>query len=359
MTDPKAIKDLAVQYEEYARRTLKPNRDELKRVFKQWKDPGYWRHHSKPSRQPAPSPVQRAVSRIKRPESVIDKILRKPSSFPDGLTIKSVESMDDALGARVIVYFLSNLPLLDHELRTSETFEVSANDPPQAYLTEDLAEHLGLTKIKVFRKDSGYASLHYTLRFRPDVLPHAPRPWFELQVRTLAEDVWGEIEHILGYKPGKHTSFAVRKQFRILASELTAIDEHFNLLYEELSRFQQEGTFQDQDPLNAENLAPALSEFGIGCSQSEIDGLLKVLSSRGIGTVGDLRDGLTGPRLGLIQDSYLDYRQRQPNGFETVAAVAAIRGCEDDDAIRAAVRDQIDIVEAWYAVKSEINKDGA
>ena len=119
-------------------------------------------------------------------------------------------------------------------------------------------------------------------------MPIEARPWIELQVRTMVEDVWAEIEHVQGISQGKRTSFAVRSQFRILSSMLQAIDEHFNFLSEELSRFQEEVTYTDADPLNAENLPAVLSELGIGCAQREIDGMLKLLTSRGVERVGDL-----------------------------------------------------------------------
>lgn len=360
MLDPDRVRHFVKEYEEYARSVLRPNQEELKKLFKAWKDPNHWARHAPASRLPAPSPVQRAISRIKRPESVVDKILRKPASFPEGLSAKSSGAMHDTLGGRAIVYFLQNLPLVDQELRESDLLEISSLDPPTAYLAQELAEMLGLTKIRVSKKESGYASLHYTVRFRPTVLDSAERPWFELQVRTLVEDVWGEIEHVLGYKPNKRTSFAVQRQFRIIASELTAIDEHFNLLFQELSRFQQEGVFRDSDPLNAENLPPVLNDLGIGCAQGEIDGQLKLLASRSIQSVGELRENATSRRLDLIRRTYRDYRDRPPTDFETVAGVAAIRGLDDDEAqVADVIRGQIDILEAWIGLKKEIRKEDA
>jgi putative GTP pyrophosphokinase len=360
MLEPEQVTQFVRHYDSYARSVLRPNRDELKKLFKSWKDPNHWARHAGMSRLPAPSPIQRAISRIKRPESVVDKILRKPQSFPEGLVSKSLDAMHDTLGGRVIVYFLENLLLVDRELRESEILEISPLDPPTAYLTHDLAEQLGLDKLKVSKKESGYASLHYVVRFRPVVLAEVQRPWFELQVRTLVEDVWGEVEHVLGYKPNKRTSFAVKRQFRIIASELNAIDEHFNLLFQELSRFQQEGIFRDADPLNAENLPPVLSELGIGCAQSEIDGQLKLLASRGIASVGQLREEATSHRLELIRKTYREYRDRPPSDFETVAGVAAIRGLDDNEAsIADAVKGQIDILEAWRGLKDQIKREDA
>jgi len=166
--------------------------------------------------------------------------------------------------------------------------------------------------------------------------------------------VWGEIEHVLGYKPEKRTSFAVRKTFQILSSQLTAIDEHFNLLYEELSRFQEEVNYPDTNPLNAENLPPVLNDLGIGCAQREIDGLLKLLASRGFRSVGDLRKEASERRLEIVRNTFRSSEGREPGNFEVVAGLAAIRGVDDEDGIAAAVREQIAFLEAWLKMRKDI-----
>jgi putative GTP pyrophosphokinase len=262
--------------------------------------------------------------------------------------------MHDAVAARVVVYFLSNLPLVHREIRESEILEISPDNPPIAYLSDDLAHRIGLSDLQRQRKDSGYLSLHYIVRFRESEKSDVERPWFEIQVRTLAEDVWGEIEHVLGYKPEKRTSLAVRKTFQILSSQLTAIDEHFNLLYEELSRFQEEVNYPDTNPLNAENLPPVLNDLGIGCAQREIDGLLKLLASRGFRSVGDLRKEASGRRLEIVRNTFRSSEGREPGNFEVVAGLAAIRGVDDEDGIAAAVREQIAFLEAWLKMRKDI-----
>jgi putative GTP pyrophosphokinase len=259
--------------------------------------------------------------------------------------------MPDAVAARIVVYFLANLPLIHHEILHTEILEISEEHPPIAYLREDLTQRLGLTDLRRLTKDSGYASIHYILRLRQSKVPKEQRPWFELQVRTVTEHVWGEIEHILGYKPNKHTSFAVRKQFQILSSELTAIDEHFNLLFEELSRYQQEVTYRENDPLNAENLPAVLSDIGVGCAQKEINGLLKLLNSRGIESVGVLTDMANPQLIDIIRNTYRAYERRTPDNFEIVASLAAVHGINDESKIIAAIKTQIDFLKAWEELK--------
>jgi putative GTP pyrophosphokinase len=346
-------------YEQYCGTVLIPTNRDIRNLFLRWRDPQHWALTPRLSRLPSPSPVQRTHTRIKRPESVVDKILRHPALFSDGVSIQSVHKMDDAVAGRVVVHFLANLPLIDKALRNSEDLEVSSATPPVAYLTQDLVERLGLTDIKRGQKESGYESLHYVVRLRASAVPREERPWFELQVRTLVQDAWGEIEHILGYKPNKKTSLAVRRQFQIISTELTAIDEHFNLLYEELSRFQEESPYQDHSPLNAENLPPVLSELGIGCAQREIDGLLKLLVSRQIETVGDLRTEATRARMEAIRAVYGTCEGRVPNDFEIVASLAAIRGLKDTHDIEQAVKSQIDFLKAWEKLKQDARRQSS
>lgn len=341
-------------YEAYVRDVLEPTRQQMRTFFGLWRRSDYWSKTTQLSRLPSPSPIQRVRIRIKRPESVVDKIARKPVLFPDGVAISSVETMRDAVAGRIIAYFLANLPLIDREVRTNENLEISEAEPPVAYLSADLVSRLGLSHLRREDKDSGYASIHYILRFRGGDLPRERRPWFELQVRTLAEDLWGEVEHVLGYKPNKRTSFAVRKTFQIISSQLSAIDEHFNLLFEELGRFQGEGAVGDDDPLNAENLPGVLNEIGAGCAQKEIDGLLKLLNSRGIETVGALRETGTARRIETIRHVYLAQEGRSPRNFEIVASLPAIRELQDDAEIANVIQTQIQFLKAWDKLKQDL-----
>lgn len=351
--DTETQRQFLESYKTYVEATLEPTQRELKDLLAGWKRPGYWSKYSKRGRLPDPSPVQRTHTRIKRPESVVDKILRKSTDFPEGLRPPSFVKMQDALGARVIVYFISQIPLIDNEIRNNGSFDVSSAIPPIAYLGPDLHKQLTLSHIDRRDKESGYAAVHYVLRLRNSTLPSHDRPWFELQLRTLCEDLWGEIEHILGYKPDKRTSFAVRKQFRIISRELEAIDEHFNFLFEELSRFQEEGNFQDADPLNAENLPPVLAEVGLSCAQREIDGLLKVLVSRGLRSVGELRSVATARRLEVIRNNYRLVEGRHPMNFEVVANLCNLIEVTDEEEMTSRIRAQIEFLKVWASIKEE------
>lgn len=335
------------QYRHYVQYVLKPASGELEKLFSLWESPSYWNKYSGTARLPIPSPIHRTSFRIKSPESAADKILRKPSDYPENLSLESLRKMSDALAGRIIVYFLSDLPMVDREIQNSESLEISPEEKPVAYLSGDLLARLGLTHIDNQQKESGYTSIHYILRFRDSAISGSECPWFEIQVRTLVGDIWAEIEHVLGYKPGKHTSFAVRKQFQILASQLIAIDEHFNFLYSELSRFQEIVSYDENNPLNAENLPAALNEIGVNCAQKEIDSLLKILSSRGINTVGELLKEGTTSRIETIRNVFIGHAGRTPENNEIVANLGAIKNIEDETAIVEAIKARIGILDTW------------
>jgi len=64
--------------------------------------------------------------------------------------------------------------------------------------------------LKVKPRKDMYTSVHYTVR------PHTGSGVCEIQVRTLAEELWGEVSHTINY-PRKTTSIACAEQLLALA----------------------------------------------------------------------------------------------------------------------------------------------
>jgi putative GTP pyrophosphokinase len=265
--------------------------------------------------------------------------------------------MFDAIGTRLLVYFLCYLPLVDREIRNSEQLEISRENPPVAYMGDEQTKILSLDHLDRVTKESGYSSIHYTLRLKRSGIPESDRPWFELQVRTMAQELWCVLEHHLGYKPGKRTNMAAKRQFKILSKMVNAIDEHFNFLYEELSRYQEEVTYEGPDPLNAENLPPVLAEIGISCAQRDINNIIQFLYSRGVETVHDLREIATPRRLEIIRNTYLSVIGRQPLNLEVIATLAALRGAANVEEEIQHIKSQIAYRGAWDTIQQELVQD--
>jgi putative GTP pyrophosphokinase len=349
----------AHEYAKYVDDVLQPNFSEIRGLFRAWQSPEFWLRTPRRQGQPTPSPLQGFHMRIKRPESVVDKVFRHRDAFPDGLWPPSFHVMEDTIGVRLIVYFLSQLPLIDSQIRTDPRLQVADGTRPAMSLPRDVYDRLsfGREYDDWQRGESGYASLRYVLRLSANHEALEERPWFELQVRTVIEDAWSNIEHVLGYQPQMGTAFPVSKQFRIVNRQLFGLDEHLDFLSQELARFQEEGYYSDADPLNAENLPSVLSELAIECAQHEIDGLLRILRSRGVSSVGVLRELGSRRMVEQIRDVYSDMTGRQPSSFETVANLANVHGVEDVDEQEGRIRAQIAFLDAWDRLHVELSEE--
>jgi len=336
------LKKFLSEYELYEQHILKPTYDEIKKLFSRWEKTEYWEKYTNSKGVATPSPIRMTLIRIKHPEKVVDKILRKADLFPEGLSSKSFHQMYDTIGVRVIVYFSSQLPLIDRELRSLNLIKISDKIPPEAYLAPDLLERFGLLHIEQKNKESGYSSIHYTVCFNKSSVPEQDRPYFEIQVRTMAQELWSELEHVLSYKPENRTHFSAKRRFQILSREISAIDEHFNLLYEELIHNQAIATYQDSDLLTFENLPKVLMEVGIHCALTDLNPLLKLLFSREVNTIGDMLKIATPRRLETIRNTYISSIGQVPHSLDLIAALATLKGAKTKEIEIGRIKSQID-----------------
>lgn len=155
------------------------------------------------------------TSREKDPEELREKITIE-GGFPDAL----FNGIADLAGVRIIAYFPSDVdkivPLIEKE------FNIDSKHSMDKRLSSDPA---------IF----GYASVHFVVGFRPEMLKLPEYALFdkmkcEIQVRTILQHAWAEIEHDIVYKsPGK-IPFRVRRRFACLAGLLEIADREFESL---------------------------------------------------------------------------------------------------------------------------------
>ena len=80
----------------------------------------------------------------------------------------------------------------------------------------ELQQFFGTVGLGTSFRESHYTSVHYVVK------PNAAVPIScEIQVRTLFEEVWGEIDHLLNY-PEPTKSVACREQIKVLAKVVGA-----------------------------------------------------------------------------------------------------------------------------------------
>ena len=320
------LKKFLIAYENYKLKVLSPTTIELKDSLTTWEQPNYWKKYTAGNGVAAPSPIRMIMTRIKHPDKVVDKIYRKSDQFKKGLSLESLYDMHDTIGVRVLVYFTSQLPLIDKEIRSAGLFEISEDHQPEAFMNEDILNRLGLSHLQRTTKESGYASIHYCARLKSSSIKKEKRPFFEIQVRTLAQELWCELEHILCYKPEHRTTLSAKNRLQILSKEVGVIDEHFNLLYEDLIHNQQIATYKDSDILNFENAPKVLGEIGINCALNELNPIVKILFSRDIKFIGDLLKIATPRRLDTIRNTYVSSVGHVPGNVELISALAILKG---------------------------------
>lgn len=128
-------------------------------------------------------------SRIKSFESYYKKLLRvkKPGLLAES---KTVLCLTDMLGIRIICAFLEDLSAVENQLKS--LYEITE------------IEHKGNQNNF---KEFGYESVHVLIKIPKSCIPDAVRPSdlpsdlvCEIQIRTILQDAWAEVEHELVYK---------------------------------------------------------------------------------------------------------------------------------------------------------------
>ncbi|MFL9999040.1 RelA/SpoT domain-containing protein [Paraburkholderia sediminicola] len=162
--------------------------------------------------------VHSVKSRLKDPDHLKEKIARKWDETdpitPDNLFSK----ITDLAGVRVLLLhqekFLPLKKAIDLRVDRKEWYLV---EPPKAYTWDPEAkiffESLGYA---VHTKDSFYTSVHYVVK------QYEESPiCCEIQVRTLFEEIWGEVDHKINY-PEKTANPNCSDQILVLAKLIGA-----------------------------------------------------------------------------------------------------------------------------------------
>lgn len=160
------------------------------------------------------SPIIHTIkSRLKNEAHLKDKIVRKWLESDPISSENIFEKITDFAGVRVLHLYQDQFPSIHqqimHQVDTQEWFLF---EPPKVYSWDpeatDFFKSLGLdTEIKT----SYYTSIHYVVKPK-----ESSNICCEIQVRTLFEEIWGEIDHSLNY-PHPTNNQACKEQLRVLS----------------------------------------------------------------------------------------------------------------------------------------------
>ncbi|MCA9589643.1 MAG: hypothetical protein KC657_30260 [Myxococcales bacterium] len=252
--------------------------------------------------------VHSVTARLKAPESLALKLERPDKSYDD------LWDITDLVGLRVITYFEDAVDRVGQVL--------------EARLPIDFQESTDKRR----RRDEsafGYRSLHYVFRLGGE-LPARARA--EVQVRTVLEHAWAEIEHDLGYKAREAMPASARRRLSRVAGLLELADQEFVAIRRELEAYASvlpARVANDDDALPLDRLslttllacddvrdldvriAGALGK-PLGDKPFFVEYLLKMLAAGGVRTVAEARSGLRehGARIEAMVGPYFAFASR-------------------------------------------------
>ena len=150
-------------------------------------------------------PISSISTRLKRTESIMDKLERKGLPF----TLAAIEEhIHDMAGIRVICSYIDDIYLIaDALLRQDDIKLIEKKD----YIENP--------------KPNGYRSLHLIVEVPVFLTNHKKPMKVEVQIRTIAMDFWASLEHQMKYKQEIPDSDAVIAELRDCAAVIRETDE--------------------------------------------------------------------------------------------------------------------------------------
>jgi len=163
-------------------------------------------------------------SRIKEREIVSEKIKKKEGRY------NNLEDITDISGIRIITYFAEDVD------QVAEIIE-----------SEFVIDHdNSVDRREIMKSDKfGYLSLHYIVSLSEPRLILSENRRFreckaEIQIRSILQHAWAEIEHDLGYKTELEIPHPIRRRFTRIAGLLEIADTEFDIIRARLDEYQKE-----------------------------------------------------------------------------------------------------------------------
>ena len=189
----------------------------------------------------SPPVVHSVKARIKDLDHLREKIDRKAAG-EDEITSENVfAKITDIAGIRVLHLYQSQFAKIHESIQSQiDRGDWTLFEPPKAYTWDpESRKFFESLNLELNVKESFYTSIHYVVKPRPD-----SEVTCEIQIRTLFEEIWGEIDHSINY-PEPVDNLSCKEQLRVLARLVGAgsrlADSIFRIYDEHLDTVAQPG----------------------------------------------------------------------------------------------------------------------
>jgi ppGpp synthetase/RelA/SpoT-type nucleotidyltranferase len=154
-------------------------------------------------------------SRLKDPDHLAEKLQRKYNEKGLIVTPENLfSSITDLAGVRVLHLYPKQFDVIHNAFMAEiNSGQWKLFEDPIAYTWDpESKSHFEELGLRTELRETYYTSIHYVVR--PNNASDSP--CCEIQVRTLFEEIWGEIDHSMNY-PHPIDDLACREQLRVLA----------------------------------------------------------------------------------------------------------------------------------------------
>jgi putative GTP pyrophosphokinase len=225
--------------------------------------------------------------RAKEPASLGRKASKPSDGDPNRPKYpEPLKDITDLSGTRVITYFPRTVVAIDQMLR--EEFEI--------------LEKIDKSQDLVEEERFGYQSVHYLVRLSTtrSALPEYRRfsdAITEVQVRTILQHAWAEIEHDIQYKSSAAIPRDIKRRFMALAGMLELADREFQSIQDEdAARNQEAKTLVEENRLESVEVTPAALKLYVDrrlgadgrMSEFSYDWTVRLLKRLGFRTLGQV-----------------------------------------------------------------------
>ncbi|MDY8046825.1 GTP pyrophosphokinase family protein [Paenibacillus polymyxa] len=160
------------------------------------------------------SPIEHTKSRLKSPESIMNKMIRKNSE----LSLDAIKDhIKDIAGLRITCSFISDIYDVSNMLQRQSDLKV--------------------LEIKDYIKNpkpNGYQSLHLLVQVPVFMSDCEELVCVEVQIRTIAMDFWASLEHKIFYKYNQSVPENLTRELKNAADSANALDLQMERLHREI-----------------------------------------------------------------------------------------------------------------------------
>lgn len=191
------------------------------------------------SKKLQPPLIHSTKARLKDPDHLRYKLVRKIRKAQEegkgfDINIKNLFSkINDLAGFRIIHLHTTQFEEINQELKKicNEQAWVVQEGPIARSWDDEYRDYFRQIKVDVNDSPDFYTSVHYVIK------ANSTNPvTCEIQVRTLMEEVWGEVNHTINY-PDKSKSFSCREQIKVLARVTSSSSRLVDSIFSTYSEF--------------------------------------------------------------------------------------------------------------------------